>query len=114
VLVVVLGFLWEGYAYSLLLGQSLAKTLATGLLVIAGAGMVVVGFFPCDAGCVDVTTTGRLHSVFSMPGAIGLPVAGHAVGPGVPARRAAQHSLAGDLVLAWAGHAGVRVVTRRQ
>jgi hypothetical protein len=37
--------------------------------------MVVVGFVPCDAGCVDVTATGRLHSVFSMPGAIGLPAA---------------------------------------
>jgi hypothetical protein len=37
--------------------------------------MVVVGFFPCDAGCVDVTATGRLHSLFSLPGAIGLPAA---------------------------------------
>jgi hypothetical protein len=37
--------------------------------------MVVVGFFPCDAGCVDVTWTGQLHSLFSMPGAIGLPAA---------------------------------------
>jgi hypothetical membrane protein len=62
-------------AYHLLLGQSLAKTLATSLLVIAGVFMVVVGFFPCDVGCVDVTQTGRLHSIFSMPGAIGLPVA---------------------------------------
>ncbi|WP_372735481.1 DUF998 domain-containing protein [Nocardioides sp.] len=47
----------------------------TGLLVIAGSGMVVVGFLPCDPGCVDVTTTGRLHSAFSAPGAIGLPAA---------------------------------------
>jgi hypothetical membrane protein len=62
-------------AYCLLLRRSLAKTLATGLLVAAGVGMVAVGFFPCDAGCVDATPTGRLHSVFSMPGAIGLPVA---------------------------------------
>jgi hypothetical membrane protein len=62
-------------AYWLLLRPSWAKTLATGLLAVAGVGMVVVGFFPCDAGCVDVTATGRLHSVFSMPGAIGLPAA---------------------------------------
>lgn len=62
-------------AYWLVLSPSWAKTLATGLLVLAGVGMVVVGFFPCDAGCVDVTATGRLHSLFSMPGAIGLPAA---------------------------------------
>jgi hypothetical membrane protein len=62
-------------AYHRLLRPSLAKTLATGLLVVAGVSMVVVGFFPCDAGCVDVTGTSRLHSVFSMPGAIGLPAA---------------------------------------
>ena len=62
-------------AYHIVLRKSRAKVLATGLLAIAGLGMVVVGFFPCDAGCVDVTSTGRLHGTFSMPGAIGLPVA---------------------------------------
>jgi hypothetical protein len=48
---------------------------ATASLVVAGAGMVVVGFFPCDPACVDVTTTGRLHGVFSAPAAIDLPAA---------------------------------------
>ena len=62
-------------AYHLVLRKGWAKALATGLIVIAGVGMVVVGFFPCDAGCVDVTRTGRLHGTFSMPGAIGLPIA---------------------------------------
>ncbi len=62
-------------AYYLVLRHGLAKGVATALLVIAGAGMVTVGFFPCDAGCVDVTRTGQLHGVFSAPGAIGLPVA---------------------------------------
>jgi hypothetical membrane protein len=62
-------------AYHLLLNGSWAKTLATVLLVLGGLGMVVVGFFPCDAGCVDVTRTSELHSIFSMPGAIGLPAA---------------------------------------
>lgn len=62
-------------AYAIVLRGGWAKMLATGLLVIAGVGMIVVGFFPCDAGCVDVTSTGRLHGTFSMPGAIGLPVA---------------------------------------
>lgn len=49
--------------------------IATLLIVVAGLGMAIVGFFPCDPGCVDVTATGRLHAVFSMPGAIGLPLA---------------------------------------
>jgi Protein of unknown function (DUF998) len=62
-------------AYFLLLRKGFVTTLAAGLLAIAGVGMVVVGFFPCDAGCVDVTRTGRLHSVFSIPGAVGLPLA---------------------------------------
>lgn len=62
-------------AYHLLLRGSPPKGPVTALLVIAGAGMVVVGFFPCDAGCVDVTRTGALHSIFSAPAAIGLPVA---------------------------------------
>jgi len=51
------------------------KLLAAAALIVAGLGMVTVGFFPCDAGCLDVTRTSELHSTFSMPGAIGLPVA---------------------------------------
>ncbi len=62
-------------AYHLVLRPSPAGAVAAGLLVVAGVGMVVVGFFPCDPGCVDLTRTGRLHSIFSMPGAIGVPVA---------------------------------------
>lgn len=37
--------------------------------------LVAVGFTPCDAGCVDVTTTGRWHSILSAPGAIGVSLA---------------------------------------
>ena len=61
-------------AYGLVLKPSTAKILALVLLAVAGVGMMVVGF-PRDAGCIDVTGTGRLHSLFSMPGAIGLPAA---------------------------------------
>jgi len=61
--------------FTFTLRASTWKWLASGLLVMAGLGMITVGFFPCDAGCVDVTRTGQLHSTFSMPGAIGLPVA---------------------------------------
>lgn len=64
-----------GAAYYLLLRGGRTKTIVTVLLGAAGVGMVVVGFMPCDAGCVDVTRTGELHSLFSMPGAIGLPAA---------------------------------------
>lgn len=61
-------------AYHLTLRPSVPGFVATGLLAVAGAGMVAVGFFSCDAGCVDVTSTSRMHSILSMPGAIGLPL----------------------------------------
>lgn len=62
-------------AYALTLRQGARTWLAVLALLVAGAGMVTVGFFPCDAGCVDVTRTGELHGTFSAPGAIGLPAA---------------------------------------
>lgn len=62
-------------AYTLLLRGGWVKLLVVALLAVAGTGMIVVGFFPCDAGCVDVTRTGRLHGAFSAPAAIGLPAA---------------------------------------
>lgn len=62
-------------AYGVVLCGGWPKALALGLLVVAGVGMIVVGFFPCDPDCVDVTQTGRLHGAFSAPGAIGLPAA---------------------------------------
>ena len=61
--------------YLLALRASPWKLSATVLLAVAGLGMITVGFFPCDAACVDLTRTGELHSTFSMPGAIGLPAA---------------------------------------
>jgi hypothetical protein len=88
-------------AYYSVLRQSWAKTLATGLLVIAGVFMVVVGFFPCDAGCIDVTGTGQLHSIFSMPGAIGLPVA--AMLSALVFRRDGRFSTAWQVISFWLG-----------
>lgn len=72
-----LGVTISGFAaaYFLLLRGGLVKALAVALLTVAAVGMVVVGFFPCDAGCVDVTRTGELHGLWSVPGAIGLPLA---------------------------------------
>ena len=84
-----------------LLAPSWAKLLATGLLVLAGLGMVVVGFFPCDAACVDVTVTGRLHSLFSVPGAIGLPAA--AMVSALVFRRDRRFGAAWQVVSFWLG-----------
>ncbi len=78
----VLGFMALGLAmlafavaYAGRLRRGWATWAAAALVALAGIGMVVVGFLPCDSGCVDVTTTGRLHGVLSAPGAIGLPLA---------------------------------------
>jgi hypothetical membrane protein len=92
-------------AYHRLLGPSLAKTLAAGLLVVAGVGMVVVGFLPCDAGCVDITGTSRLHSIFSMPGAIGLPAA--AMLSALVFRSDGRFSVAWQVVSFWLGLAAL-------
>jgi Protein of unknown function (DUF998) len=92
-------------AYHLLLSPSPAKTLTTGLLATAGLGMVVVGFLPCDAGCVDVTATGRLHSLFSMPGAIGLPLA--AMVSALAFRRDGRFGSGWQLVSFWLGLVGL-------
>lgn len=62
-------------AYLMTLRGAPWRQLAVVALVVAGLGMIVVGFFPCDPGCVDVTRTGELHGTFSMPGAVGLPTA---------------------------------------
>jgi hypothetical membrane protein len=59
-------------AYVLVLRGCWATWVAGGLVAVAGVGMVVVGFFPCDSGCVDATLTGRLHGILSAPGAIAL------------------------------------------
>lgn len=45
------------------------------LVLIAGVFMFAVGFFPCDAGCVDVTKTGEMHSLTSTVPSITLPLA---------------------------------------
>lgn len=45
------------------------------LISVAGVSMFAVGFFPCDAGCIDVTMTGKLHSLTSTVPSIALPLA---------------------------------------
>jgi len=57
------------------LGKGILQSLAFLSLLLAGIFMFAVGFFPCDAGCIDVTQTGRLHSITSTIPSITLPMA---------------------------------------
>ncbi|MHA2326477.1 MAG: DUF998 domain-containing protein, partial [Promethearchaeota archaeon] len=45
------------------------------LLITGGIFMFLVGFFPCDPQCVDVTITGKLHSFTSTIPALLIPSA---------------------------------------
>jgi hypothetical protein len=96
VLVTVLGMLWNGYDPIRDTQSELGAVDAPYRLV-----MNLVGFFPCDAGCVDVTVTGRLHSLFIMPGAIGLPAA--AMVSALVFRRDGRFGMAWQLVSFWLG-----------
>lgn len=88
-------------AYATILRRSWIKVVAIVLLVGAGLGLVVVGFFPCDAGCIDVTRTGRLHGAWSAPGAIGLPLA--AMASSTVFRRDGRLGMSWQLVSFWGG-----------
>lgn len=55
--------------------SGILQYLAFFLILTAGIFMFLVGFFPCDAGCVDVTQTGKLHSITSTVPSIALPLA---------------------------------------
>lgn len=58
-----------------MLGRGALQHLTSILVGIAGVFMFAVGFLPCDAGCIDVTQTGRLHSITSTVPSITLPLA---------------------------------------
>ncbi len=44
------------------------------ILLIGGIVMFIIGFLPCDSQCIDVTMTGKLHSIASTFVAIAIPV----------------------------------------
>lgn len=77
-----LGFSLLGVSISFF-GVGLLKNFGRGALqyltfffvLVAGIFMFAVGFFPCDAGCVDVTKTGEMHSLTSTVPSITLPLA---------------------------------------
>ena len=54
--------------------KNLILKLASFSIMLAGLFMVIVGFFPCDAHCVDVTLIGKLHTITSIPQSILLPL----------------------------------------
>lgn len=55
--------------------KNLQMAFAFILLLIGGIFMFLVGFFPCDPQCIDVTLTGRLHSFTATVPAILIPLA---------------------------------------
>jgi len=55
--------------------QDIQLTTGFILMLIGGIFMFLVGFFPCDAQCNDVTQTGKLHSMTSTIPAVLIPFA---------------------------------------
>jgi len=39
--------------------------LGPSMISISGAFLILTGLFPCDAGCIDTTVVGGLHSLFA-------------------------------------------------
>jgi hypothetical membrane protein len=64
-----------GIGFNKYFGRGLQLNIACILILLGGIFMFAVGFFPCDAGCVDVTLTGKLHSATSTVPAILIPFA---------------------------------------
>ena len=60
-----LGIFMTGYGFGLYRGVSKGwdSKIGVALIVIAGVDMVLVGFFPCDPGCVNVSSTGIAHAI---------------------------------------------------
>lgn len=54
--------------------HNLFLKIASICMLLAGLFMIIVGFFPCDAHCIDVTLIGRLHTITSIPQSIFLPL----------------------------------------
>lgn len=64
-----------GVGFYLEFVNNLFMKLASFCVLIAGLFMIIVGFFPCDAKCIDVTISGKLHTLTSIPQSILLPLA---------------------------------------
>ncbi|MFX1457404.1 MAG: DUF998 domain-containing protein [Promethearchaeota archaeon] len=64
-----------GIGFAAYFKDNLQLNLTSLLLLIGGIFMFLVGFFPCDPQCIDVTSIGILHSITSTIPAILIPVA---------------------------------------
>ncbi|MDP3980558.1 MAG: DUF998 domain-containing protein [Chlamydiota bacterium] len=63
------------FGFKAYFNKHLSINIAFILLLTGGTSMFLVGFFPCDAQCIDVTIVGHLHSISSTVPAIMMPVA---------------------------------------
>lgn len=57
------------------LKKSIQNSIIFFLTFISGLFLFLVGFFPCDANCIDITFTGKMHSLISTVPAIIMPIA---------------------------------------
>lgn len=80
-----LGVLLMAFALGLLRGVVDSRTLRVGtaLVALSGFSLVMTAVFPCDPGCIDVSTTGKTHSVFATIAAFALLVGNLFLAPAV-------------------------------
>jgi hypothetical membrane protein len=65
-------FFGTGLHYSL--SKNIYSKITVYTSILAGIFMFLVGFFPCDAGCIDITPTGTYHTYTSIPPSLFLPL----------------------------------------
>lgn len=54
------------------LTKKLQLSIALIIASIGGFSLFAVGFFPCDSACIDITQTGKMHSLLSTLSAIAI------------------------------------------
>lgn len=62
------------FSFSFRYWKDTQSKIARIFLMIGGLFMFLVGFFPCDPNCIDVTTIGKIHSLTSTIPAIIIPI----------------------------------------
>lgn len=74
---IVLGLFIIAFSFGLHRGidKSKESKIGSALLVLAGISLVLVGFFPCDPGCVNISFTSKMHEIFATIPAVATIVA---------------------------------------
>jgi hypothetical membrane protein len=67
-----LGLLMIVFAFALHGGIGEGSKIGPALVAFAGISLVMVAFFPCDPGCIDISVTGTLHSITATISAIAM------------------------------------------